>query len=77
MARKLLEIKGSSDICASLAWSIFPVREYLKRRTPKNSEEARDCRGGVQDIFTLMDQIGCAYVPKFKRDTLKLCRVKR
>jgi len=76
MTKKLLEIKADPDLCASLAWSLFPIREYLKRKPPKNSEEARDCRASVEPIFDLMDQIKCPYVKSFKKETLGLCKVK-
>jgi len=77
MARKLLEVKGHPDICGSLSWSIYPIREFIKKRPPKDSDDARRCREAINDIYDLFDEIGCPYVKTFKAETLKFCRVKR
>lgn len=77
MARKQLSIEASPDLCGSLAWSMFVARKHLKTHRPRNSEEARDCRNSIEPTIDLMDQVGCSTLPKFRKDLLGLCKVKR
>jgi len=75
--KKPLKIEATSDLCVSLAWVPYTARTYLQANRPSGGIEAMDCRNSVNPIFDLMDQIGCRYLPKVKKELLALCKVQR
>ena len=78
MAKKQpLSIEASPGLCGGLAWSIGIAKKHIKKNKPRNSEEAEDCRNSITPLLDLMDQIGCATLPTFRKDTLSLCKVEK